>query len=549
MKFPARIVFAFFLLLFSSGLLTPFAHAQTSPISTLMRTDNNAPVNITMLTQGIFFGLISSATCIVGGVDYMSPTHKCLTYNPKKGTFGYADTIGGGILGMEAQGITMLYTSPFHTADYVQYMASNFGVVKKVDASNGFSQLAATTKLWLAFRNIAYLLFVIIFVVIGFAIMVRAKIDPRTVMTIENQIPKLVIALILISFSFAIAGLAIDFMWVSVYFIINLFASLDPELAKQVGSMTSHVSDNSIGWVNTLNTGRGGFLGLAGQAAGGVKEIANVIAFGIFQQAGFLKILVTTIFGFPILIGCVLTNFLHISIGPLQVGNDFGGCIDAGFATEVSSLIAGLAFLIFAIALLAAMFKLWWTLLKCYTLFLVYVIFGPVMIMAGVLPGSKINFENWLRHIIAYLAVFPTSIAIFLLGKTLMDLYTQNTGFMPPLIGASQQVSKFLGPLLGFAILMLAPQAAAMVQEALAAPDFKFLPQVGQGIAAGGSIVTGGFNKAIWDPLFREQNVATGQRGGLIREAIIGSANNANSNPIIRRLGRWFGYTREGAGK
>src|SRR3989338_11081239 len=113
--------------------------------------------------------------------------------------------------------ISMLYAPPIHTSDYFQSLANNFGIVKNANAQTkgtGFDGLKPLQNLWEAFRNIVYLLFVIVFVVIGLAIMLRIKIDPRTVMTIQNQIPKIIIGILLVTFSFAIAGFLVDIMWI-----------------------------------------------------------------------------------------------------------------------------------------------------------------------------------------------------------------------------------------------------------------------------------------------------------------------------------------------
>lgn len=568
MKLSARIASAFFIVVVSFFSIVPsFAQAQvTNPYAPLMKTDNSVSVNISTITQGVFLGMLSSVTCLLGGVDFMTPTHACLTYDSKTQTYSYAKEIGGGVLGLEAGGVALTYTSPFHTSDYIHYMADNFGLAKKADAANGIDQLNPIVSLWIAFRNISYLLFVIIFVVIGFAIMVRAKIDPRTVMTIENQLPKIITALILITFSFAIAGLAIDIMWVGVYLVINLFASLDPTLHSQLGVITSSVTSNPYGWVNTLNTGPLGFLGIAQQAAGGVKDIANVITFNFFQNAGFLKVFTMTILGAPMLISCfaaqfqaavsnvpVLGGVINFLTGPATAtggpgqsvaqgaAQNFGACLDAGFATLISSLIGGIAFVIFAIAMIVAIARLWWSLIKSYTLFILFVVLGPLTIMAGVIPGAKVNFEYWIRHILAYLIVFPTAMAIFLLGKTLMDVYSNQSAFTPPLFGATAGVTNFMGPLLGFAVMMLAPQALHMVQDALNAPDPKYLAGVGQSIGVGSQAFGAGVGK-LWDRSWRPADPIHGlaegwarklilPRGSFIRDIVIGKETGTNIKP------------------
>lgn len=538
MRFPAFIVaFLLFLTIVVSSLVIPSnaSAQQVAPID--LGTENNVPSNVHTLTQTIFIGMLSSMTCFVGGVDFASANRQCLAYNPKSGKIGYAPT-GGGVLGMMSNATAILYTSPFHTGDYLRYMASNFGLVKKADAaSTGFDQLAPITKLWIGFRNLVYLLFVVVFVIIGFAIMLRAKIDPRTVMTIENQIPKIIIALILVTFSFAIAGLMIDIMWLLVYATINIFASLDPQLQTQVSSITSGISLTPFDFANNISGAPGGFLGISWQVAQSIYSISLVITKNLVDNATIAKWILAILPGLPLTLGCILqsiggTAINWVTLGHVHLGNDFGSCVTDAVTTSVSSVAFAISFLIFAIALIVALARLWWILIKAYSLFLVYVIFGPFFIMMGLLPGSKINFDNWIRHVAAYLFVFPLSMGILLLGRVLMDAYSTTNGFVPPMIGLNQNSSLALGPLLGFAIIMLVPQALTMIQDALAAPDMKYLPGIGQMIGVGAKYygtAAGGLWNRSWRPSDPLHNLDEGwlrkltlPKGSLRRRILIG---------------------------
>jgi len=458
-------------------------------------------------------------------------------------------------LGMETSGLALMYTSPFHASDYFHYLSSNFGLVKKAHAASngiGFQQLQPIMQLWIAFRNLAYLLFVIIFVVVGFAIMLRAKIDPRTVMTIENQIPKLIVALLLITFSFAIAGFMIDIMWVAIYLIINLFATLDPTgIGQQVGPLTSAVNSNIFDFTNNMFSANsfGGFLQLPWKAAQAVGNIGLVLSQDFFNHMGGFKIIFGFILDLPGTIGCSIGGLLpNLSINlPLGIhigsgASATGDCIDKILATEVGGLLLAIAFIIFAIALIVALARVLWNLLKAYTLFLVFAIFGPIIIMLGVVPGSKNNFEYWLRHIAAYTICFPTAISILLLGKTIMDLYGTTITAAPPLIGVNPQTLSFLGPLLGFAVIMLIPQSLSLVQENLSAPDPKFLAGIGQQFGAGAKLA-GGTANAAWKRAFHERNLQTGQAEGFGTNLLLGGVKNgAPDGTAIQRFLRGIVY-------
>lgn len=542
MRFSARIFASvIFVLVLLAHSFTPFAYAQeANPLSNIVKADAGVPVTVGTLTQGVVIGLLSTATCMLGGVDFATPNHKCLNYNAQTQSFGYAQD-SGGLLGMVMGGIELTYNAPIHTSDYLSYLSHNFGVAKRAQAQGtgiGFDQLSPITKLWLAFRNLAYLIFVIIFVVIGFAVMLRAKIDPRTVMTIENQIPKLIVALILITFSFAIAGFVIDIMWVGIYLVINLFANLDPVLHQQLGAISSTVKSDPFSWVNTLNKGPLGFMGIAQQAAGAIKDITNQIILNILNQAPWIKIVfaLLSVEGWLTTMGCLITGALTqatnhiISIGG---GQSLGDCLNNVLGGIISGMLGSVAFLIFGIILFVAIIKIWWTLLKSYALFLIFVIFGPLIIMSGVIPGwTKTNFEYWLRHVLAYSIVFPTTMGVFLLGKTLMDVYVAQTVTastpVPPLLGASGVGTgelAFMGPLLGFAVMMLAPQSLAMVQDALNAPDPKYLAGVGAAMSVG-SQAYGAFGGKIFHRWTRPADMF--HEEGYWRSKFLGKMNKRN---------------------
>jgi len=73
----------------------------------------------------------------------------------------------------------------------------------------GLSQLQ---PIWTTFRNITYILFALVLIFLGFAIMFRMKISPQAVITIQSALPRIILALILITFSYAIVGLLLDVM-------------------------------------------------------------------------------------------------------------------------------------------------------------------------------------------------------------------------------------------------------------------------------------------------------------------------------------------------
>jgi len=97
----------------------------------------------------------------------------------------------------------------------------------------GYSQLLGTgiASIWSVVRNVAYMFFVLVFVVGGFMIMFRHKLGGQTIVLVYNTLPNVVLGLILVTFSFAIAGFIIDVGGV----LINVIAGL---LGPQIDTTT-----------------------------------------------------------------------------------------------------------------------------------------------------------------------------------------------------------------------------------------------------------------------------------------------------------------------
>jgi len=119
----------------------------------------------------------------------------------------------------------VMYQQPAASSkQYLAYLSQRLNLTPPAYAqSGGIKFLNPTIKLWEASRNVVYIFFVIIFVAIGFMIMFRAKLNPQTVIGIQQALPKIIISLILVTFSFAICGLIVDLAYLGNNIIYNIF--------------------------------------------------------------------------------------------------------------------------------------------------------------------------------------------------------------------------------------------------------------------------------------------------------------------------------------
>jgi hypothetical protein len=498
-------------------------------------TNPDVPNNLHTFSQSLMLEVMSSLACDLAGRDPLNKNGQCLGLDPTTGKIGYVKNNGGAI-GSVTGMIAILYTPPLHTSDFIAYMQSNFGLAKPSYAQVqgiGFTGLTPLLHAWVVFRNVVYLLFVFIFILIGLAIMLRVKIDPRTVMTIQNQIPKIIISLILVTFSFAIAGFLIDLMWISIWVVINLMGQADPQIQSLITANTIQASvyhpapqfANDILSKNVL----GGIFQIATTGAGAIADIIQK-----FIQPDQLTKAATTsnpgcsffIFNAPCFITNPAADFVAAAgkgdiggmIGALNattlwgaginatteigkdVGIDPGSVVGGAIATLVSWVVGILAFLILIIALLWALLRLWFALLKAYIMILIDVIFAPFWILSGLIPGQQsAGFSAWLRDMAGNLAAFPAAILMILLAKLFSDGFintgaaSNTTSFIPPLL--AQDASNNIASLIAIGVLLATPGVVDMTKKAFKAPKVELGGTIGRAVGAGPRLVgmTAGF--------------------------------------------------------
>ncbi len=469
--------------------LVPFASAQTitstvattsAPLST--RLEEDVPRTYSTHTQMLILEVLAAASCQLAGVDSINPNGKCLGINPLTQKIGFVENSGGAI-SVVTNLMIFTFDIPVSSPGYINYAFSDFGIVKSSFAqTTGFSSLSPLLPVWVAFRNVVYVIFVIAFMAVGIGIMFRRNIDSKTVMSVQNAIPKIIIVLLLVTFSFAIGGLLVDFMYLTMYVMYGIVSSID---GINIPGL------NPIGIVGSTPFGAIGGMG-------GIKDIAYSSSRGFGSQISALMegTIIADIMG-------IITLTLSGPVGWLSTGLNvigFGTPNTFNAGNEALGVIGGsIAFLIIAIALFAALVRLWITLLKAYLFILVDIAIAPLWIAASLIPGSSMSVGSWFRHIMKNIAVFPITFFIFLLGSVMVQVFegvaTDAAVFVPPFIGNSLN-PKHLGGLIGLAIILLAPEVGNMAQSMFKAPDGKMLSAIPPALAVGTGMVGGPFKGA-----------------------------------------------------
>lgn len=506
------VFLASFFLLFTKASLaqtstTTTVGSQPKNINTSVKYAPNlnpdVPLDQHSYIQATMIEVMSSMVCQLSGVDPIRKDHRCLGVDPDTGKIGFVEN-GGGAIGAMGLFISYTFTPPVSSGDYVRYLSNNFGVAKKTYAAVspctqnanrgqgfGFCGIKPLLDIWVAMRNIAYLLFVLLFVLIGLAIMLRVHIDPRTVMSIENQIPKIIVGILLVTFSFALAGLLIDVMYVSIYLIGGVLINADPSHPIGVGLGEIATSPTPFDIINRLWPGDSSADG----TGGGFGELS-------LQGSNTVRELILNVLG---------GSGTGVTLESLNYG--VIDLIGGGFTAIVGLLVGILAALLIFIALIYTAIRLWIILVVAYISILLDIVFAPFWFLIGLFPGSTLGVGAWFKDMLANLAVFPTAISMFILAKVFSEIARTNADqnlFVPPLAGGGNLEGNIFAGIIALGFLFMTPHVLQITRGAIKAPNINYGPVFQPVGAAAGSIGAGASTAGA----FFAKTPKLGDRGG-----------------------------------
>lgn len=268
---------------------------------------------------------------------------------------------------------------PATTHRYVAYVLDSAHIVPQAYAQGlGFSSLSPVLDAWRTFRNIAYFFFVLIFLVIGFMIMFRYRIG-QTAITAQQAIPRIIIALLTVTFSYAIAGLLVDVMYLVMFLLIGVFG----------------VSQGDFLTVGPVELGAALITGGGDAGRRAAEEIVTAL---------------------------------------------LGGGVVADALGVISGLTAGV---VIAVAIAIGIFRVFFSLLRTYVSLIVSIATAPVILMLGAIPGRNVFkpwFMGIVGNLSAFPIVLIFLILFDKLtgGVTGGTASVQQGGFTPPyLFGVS----------------------------------------------------------------------------------------------------------------
>ncbi|MCX6817042.1 MAG: hypothetical protein NTZ93_04195 [Candidatus Beckwithbacteria bacterium] len=398
------LIFSFFIFRFLSP--TParassqFIDAMTAPGMNLQKYIIGEDVIMPGGTQGMISTLINGVTVLAVGA------------RDKDGKI-----ISQGATGNLFTLMDQMYQRPaVSSKDYLAYYGNRLNLATPAYAQGGgFDFIKPIIEIWVICRNIAYLFFVVIFVIIGFMIMFRSKLNPQTVISIQLALPKIIISLILVTFSFAICGFIVDVAYLGNNLIYSIF------------------HDKLVAIISAINPAASPFWN-------GDATPVNLIS-----AAGFGSNLTTA-----------FDALLHISTsGPALLLN-----------------------LVIAITVLSVSFKIFFNMLTAYIALLLITIVSPFALLTGAIPAGNQSPFNIFKSILSSALIFPatyfmTNLALFfsayagIAGTNFKDIdpfrITTFLSTNPQIAMAS------LASLLSLGVLMTAAQIPQIINQALKA--------------------------------------------------------------------------------
>lgn len=357
--------------------------------------------------------------------------------------------------------IASTYQKPASTTQYLAYIMNHSGLAKSAYAQTrggGWDFLTNTMvagkndpvilKLWTISRNITYLFFIIIFIAIGFMIMFRSKLNPQTVVNIQLALPSIVVSLILVTFSFAICGFIVDFVFLGNNLIQALF--FEPITGKPLSALIP-AGEHYSSIVSRLDI-MSALLVPHKDVVGGITSPWKGLA--VFDQlADFFT--------------RGLWDSLKSLLGIGGSGNFFSGFIP----------------LIFGFTLLGVGLKIFFALITKYVTLVLSTIFSPFMFLFSAFPGKSEAIGNFLKTMLSAALTFPAVAFMFFLSAYFVsgDTTSSTGGInlvlsgLPPLnkIGilapgeADIGLSRTLEPLIALGILMATTQVPQALDQML----------------------------------------------------------------------------------
>lgn len=449
--------------------------------------------------------LIDTGNCIIGSAPCNpSSAQEVYLFQPGEGSVT--------ALQATAQLVDSMYTNPPTSAvvwaydQYYRIKNQELLAVYAQSSSNssfyfpglGYNLLMPMLGLWQWSRNTVYLFYVVIVIFLAAVILFRQRLGGQAFITLSNSLPSLVLSLVLVTFSYPIAGFFVDLIFIG----SNVAQGL---LITSPGAPGFEFMNNK-------------HLGLKGQVNDDIYYLQPDDPYvSIWAIWGTSKAEI-----FPD--DCIadpdkpcMSNILPSMDENVGVLSFVGKVLDVG-ETVVSGL-AGTPFgnsmlnLILGIIALMSMVRLFFALLKNYVILILSPVYLPWMFLLAAIPSkTKSSITNALKPLAAaslsFVAVYVLFLIMIIIGRSaeINSALFKDIGqftFVPPLLGYNADSTAVLDQtvtrsIIIFILYLGAPTIPGMINELFQVPNSSQLAsQIGQNASQGSKIMFSGIQKGV----------------------------------------------------
>lgn len=471
----------------------------------------NDPKNSKTATQKILIGMYRTFSCGIMGQSCYKPSKDDVS-NSLLGRLGNVSTVG-------------LKNPPASGTQEVYRTFANAGLAPKTYAAQGigFGAIAGFRPVWKIFRDIAYGILVLVMVAISFMIMFRMKLNAQTAISIESALPRIVLSLILITFSYALAGFLIDLMYVFMGVVItllcgnNTFCDASAKTNEYLNAGMANVWQGFFPY-----QGAGGswqeyvmMIFMPTQAGKAIFHLSNslvailpnALQAAIIFIGGIVNLLIVN---FIVTLG-TNSQFFELTKNFQALTFSFGGLPPALIGGLTVTILMSLTFittplfitLIIFLTLIFLFFRIFFMLVSTYLNLIFMILFAPVYMLFEAIPGQN-SFSYWIKNMIGELITFPLLAVFLMVGALIVNNFQTidqpgvvewgtKSIWQPPFLsgwsGGLEQQSFLM--VIGMGIIFIIPDLIKMVKETLGVKP----PPVNIGLGtflAGGALAWGG---------------------------------------------------------
>lgn len=388
---------------------------------------------------------------------------------------------------------------PASGVGYTYMVFERAGIVPKSYAAEGigFAAIKGFSPLWQVFRNVCYGILVLVMVIVSFMIMFRFKLNAQTAVSIESALPRLVLSLLLITFSYAIAGFMIDMMYVLMGVVITVmcangtYCDINTAINQHFNNGAGALFDSFFPYDPLAKVPVAGFLidtifgkqtvqqfstvfTLSNSIMNILPGIVQVFILLLAYTSAFISTnMVMSLFNNSHAFS-LLDNIAALTASLGQAPGGIQGIIAGLSIMGIISFIAVPIILMVGIMMTIALlfFRIFFMLLSTYLRILLLILLAPVFMLFEAIPGRD-AFSFWFKNLFGELLTFPLVTLFFMFGTLIVNNLDPVAGspvarydaWQPPyLYGIDQKAFLFVA---GMGFLFLIPDLVKMTKELL----------------------------------------------------------------------------------